>query len=256
MNLNRLLKVWQVEEIMNKPNLVLIPALFCNHRLFEQPIKILADKYNIMVADHTGWTTMSLLAEHILTKAPPHFALAGISMGGYLALEIMRQAPQRVKQLILMNTSARADTPEQTQKRLLAIKASEEGSYLEVISKMFPFLLHSSKQQDEILTSKLLLMAQEIGVDHFIKQLKAVMTRIDSRSFLSAIKCPTLVISGRQDQASPLDLMLEIHHKISHSKLLIIEECGHLSPLERPKAIISAWSNFLNNPENEAQQLL
>ncbi|MGD9637918.1 MAG: alpha/beta fold hydrolase [Alphaproteobacteria bacterium] len=230
---------------MFKSSLVLVPALFCNYRLFEEQVKVLSSDYDVIIADNCSSSTMASLAGNILDKAPQEFYLGGISMGGYIALEIMRQAPERVKKLILMDTSARADTNDQVEKRIDAIATSEKGYFLEVVSNMFPKLLQVASFENEELIENLLLMAQEVGQEGFIHQQKAIMTRIDSRPFLDAIKCPTLVLGGKQDKASTPEIMQEIHLGIKKSEFIMIEDCGHLSPIEKPLAVTAAIGTFL-----------
>jgi pimeloyl-ACP methyl ester carboxylesterase len=180
------------------------------------------------------------MAQGVLAAAPPRFVIAGHSMGGYVALEIMRRAPERVSGLALINTSARSDSPEHISRRSDLMSLAQVGRFHGVTPRLFPQLVADpSAEKLEILQH----MAAEVGVAHFLDQQQAIMSRIDSRSGLAAIKCPTLIIGGRDDRLTPPDLSIEMFNRISDSELHIIRRCGHLAPLEAPGEV----AYFLQN---------
>ncbi|HXH04440.1 MAG TPA: alpha/beta fold hydrolase [Candidatus Competibacteraceae bacterium] len=224
--------------------LLLIPGLLCDAALWAPQIAHLQDIAEIRVADHTGYHNLSDLARAILTRAPPRFAVAGLSMGGYIALELLRQAPERVVRLALLNTSARPDTPEQRRRRLGFIALVRRGRFLGVGRGLLPNLIHPSRLKEAELTGIILEMTQRTGAEAFIRQEHAIIGRPDSRPLLPTIECPTLVIGGRQDQMTPLYLQEELADAIPGARLVVIENCGHLSTLERPAEVnqaLRAW---------------
>ena len=188
---------------------------------------------------------MSGIARRILADAPPHFALAGLSMGGYVALAIMRAAPDRVDRLALLDTGARADTPEQSERRKLQIEMALSGRFAEIPDLQWPFLVHKDRQNEEALKRIVRLMAEETGPEAFVRQQRAIMTRPDSRSTLAAIRCPTLVLVGEGDQLTPPDLAKEIHGLVAGSRLVVVPDCGHLSAIERPAAVTQALVEWM-----------
>jgi len=227
-----------------KQTLLLLPGLLCTEALWQNQIKALKGVAECIVADLTQYDSMVTLARAALQKAPPQFALAGLSMGGYVAFEIMRQAPERVTKLCLLDTSARADTPEQKERRLSFISMSRAGQFKGVTPRLLPSLVHTSRLKDERLTDVVFGMAGRIGRDGFIRQQTAIMNREDSLPTLANIKCPTQVIVGRQDMLTPPEVMSEIAKGIAGAKYEVIETCGHLSPLEQPdkvSEIMKAW---------------
>jgi len=151
----------------------------------------------VQVADHTRDDSMDAIAAGILAHAPPRFALVGLSMGGYIALTIVRQAPARVHKLALLDTSARPETPEQSERRKPQIALAQGGHFAEVPPLQFPVFVHRNRQHDEALRARVRSMAEETGAEAFLRQQKAIMTRPDMRPLLASIACPTRPTSTR-----------------------------------------------------------
>jgi pimeloyl-ACP methyl ester carboxylesterase len=230
-----------------KQGLVLVPGLLCDALLWKAQIEVLQGQIKCWVADHTRSETMAGVAADVLRDAPfERFALAGLSMGGYVALEIIRQAHQRVDRLALLDTSARADTAEQMEKRRGLIALARRGRFIGVTQALLPLFIHKSRLADEQLVTTVKEMSRNIGRDAFIRQEEAIMSRADSRPLLAAIACPTLVLCGRQDAVAPLDRHEEMANGISGATLKVIEECGHLSTLERPADVSEALRAWLS----------
>lgn len=225
--------------------ILLIPGLNCSARLYAEQIPALWRLGSVTVADHTRDDTMAALAARILADAPPRFALAGLSMGGYIAFEIMRQAPDRVQRLALLDTSAQADTPQQSERRDVQIGLAARGEFSQIPDLQFPLLVHRNRHKDAQLREINRQMAEETGAEAFIRQQTAVRHRPDSRPGLAAISCPTLVIVGEGDQVTPPDRAREIAAGIRGSRLIVVPDCGHLSTLERPDAVTAALTEWL-----------
>lgn len=225
--------------------LVLLPGLLCDQALWEPQLAALGDVAHMRVADLTRSESVEGLATDVLRDAPPRFALAGLSMGGYVALTILRLAPERVTRLALFDTTARADTPERTQTRQRLIKLARVGQFKGVSPRLLPDWIHPSRLSDEVLTRTVVEMAGRVGRDAFIRQQTAIMGRNDSRPGLSHIRCRTLVLCGRQDKVTPLELSSEIAADIANSRLVVVEDCGHLSTLERPDPVNAAMRAWL-----------
>ena len=201
----------------------------------------------VQVADHSRDDSMDAIATRVLAAAPPRFALAGLSMGGFIALTIMRHASERVQRLALLDTSARPETPEQTARRKPQIALAEAGRFAEVPPLQFPVFVHRNRQNDEALRARVRLMAEETGAQAFLRQEQAIMTRADARPFLPAIKCPTLVLVGDGDELTPPALSQEIEAGVAGSRLVVVADCGHLSTMERPDAVNLALSSWLSD---------
>jgi pimeloyl-ACP methyl ester carboxylesterase len=224
---------------------VLVPGLTCSARLYAEQIPALWRFGPVMVADHTRDDSMASIARRILAGAPPRFALAGLSMGGYIAFEILRQAPQRVARLALLDTGARAETPEQTERRKVVIALAKSGRYAEVPDIAFPIYVHRNRLNDADLKRTVRMMAEETGVDAFLRQQQAIMSRPDSRPGFSSIKCLTLVLVGDGDEATPPELAREIAGAITGARLVMIADCGHLSTLEQPEKVTAALVDWM-----------
>jgi pimeloyl-ACP methyl ester carboxylesterase len=225
--------------------IVLIPGLTCSARLYAEQIPALWRFGPVTVADHTRDDSMTGIARRILAAAPPRFALAGLSMGGYIAFEIMRQAPERVAKLALLDTGARGDTPEQTERRGIVIGLAKNGRYAEVPDIAFPVYVHRRRHGDAALKRLVRTMADETGVEAFLRQQQAIIGRPDSRPGLGKIACPTLVLVGEGDEATPPELAREIAAGIAGSRLAVIADSGHLSTLEEPQAVTNALVDWL-----------
>jgi pimeloyl-ACP methyl ester carboxylesterase len=221
--------------MINKPSLVLVPGLLCDAALWRGQVEDLADIAQPWVADVTRDDSMTAMAGRILAEAPTErFALAGLSMGGYVAQAIMREAPGRVERLALLDTSPRADTQEQTARRLGLMELAEKGEFRGVTPQLLPLFIHPERVSDRELTDAVMAMTERVGKDAFLRQQRAIIGRPDNRANLPKIDCQTLVLCGRQDQMTPLAWSEEIASLIPGAKLEIIEDCGHLTTMERP----------------------
>jgi pimeloyl-ACP methyl ester carboxylesterase len=226
---------------------VLIPGLLASARLYAQQIPALWRTGSVTVADHTHDDNMPAMARRILRDAPPHFSLVGLSMGGYAAFEIMRQAPARVARLALLDTSAQPDTPEASAARRTQMALAEQGHFAQVLDAFFPRLVHPMRRADPLLRAVFDEMAADVGVDGYLRQQAANIGRADSRPTLAGIRCPTLVLVGEQDELTPPERALEIANGIAGARLVRLPDCGHLSPLERAHAVTRALLEWLGS---------
>ena len=225
--------------------LILLPGLLCDAALWTHQVGTLGDLVKVSVADLTRDRSVSEMARRVLDSAPERFSLAGLSMGGYVAQEIMRQAPDRVERLALLDTSALADTPDQVERRRGLIAMVEQGEFKGVTNRLLPLLIHRDRFDDQVLTETVKAMAATVGKDAFLRQQRAIMTRPDGRRDRGLIRCPTLVLCGRQDALTPVDDHVSMAGAISDAKLVIVEDCGHLAPLERPHAVSAVMRYWL-----------
>jgi len=227
--------------------LVLIPGLACTSRLYEAQIAALSGERTILVADHTRDDSIQDMAARLLCQAPERFSLAGLSMGGYVALEVMRQAPGRVARLALLDTSARPDTPEASQDRERLIALAEAGRLKDIAVRLWPRLVHPDRQSDEALRDIVDEMMQDTGAEAYIRQQRAIMGRADSRPLLPGIEIPTLVLAGEGDAITPPEIAREMAEMIEWASLVIVPEAGHLSSLEQPERVTQAMRLWLEH---------
>jgi pimeloyl-ACP methyl ester carboxylesterase len=217
--------------------ILLVPGLACSARLFAPQIPALWQLGPVVIANHTTADSLAGIAQSILANAPPRFHLAGMSMGGYVAFEILRQAPDRVARLALLDTGSRADTPEQTERRRKLIAAAERDRLALVNEVLWPVLVHESRAGDRELRRIVDEMLFEVGAPAVIRQQQAIIARPDSRPGLGAIRSPALIVVGESDRIAPRELAAEMADGISGARLEIVAECGHLSTLERPATV-------------------
>jgi len=227
------------------PLLLLLPGLLNDARLWRHQVEHLADVVEPVVADLTGEDSIAMLASRALAQVPgERFLLAGLSMGGYVALEIMRQAPDRVAALALLDTMARPDTQEATETRHRLMDLANRD-FDRVNEALIPRLVHPDRLEDAELRPVIDAMADDLGADVFLRQQRAIIDRIDSRPHLGAIRCPTLVLCGREDAITPVEVHEEMAHGIPNASLLVVEHCGHLSTLERPEEVTRAMRGWI-----------
>jgi pimeloyl-ACP methyl ester carboxylesterase len=225
--------------------IVLIPGLGCTARLYSEQVPALWSCGPVTVADHRRADSMDAIARQILAVAPQRFALAGLSMGGYIALTIMHIAPERVLRLALLDTQSRADTPEATERRKASIKLAREGRLDEINAMLWQVLVHKDRQGDASLKRVVAGMTIDTGGEAFARQQTAIMSRPDARPWLPTIKCPTLVLVGDGDLLTPPDLSEEMAALIPGSRLVKVPHCGHLSTMERPEAVTQALLDWM-----------
>lgn len=224
--------------------LLLLPGTLCDHSLWEHQRRHLADSASVEIGALAEHARVADAAQALLAAAPPRFALAGFSLGGIVALEIARQAPERVARLALLNTSARALTPEQAATWETLGAQAERGGFDQVIAALLPPMVAPERRHDAALQSRLARMAHAVGVAGFLRQVRIQLSRRDNRDGLPMLSCPTLVIAGRQDRTSPLERQQELVAALPNAALAIVERCGHLSPLEQPDevtALLLSW---------------
>jgi pimeloyl-ACP methyl ester carboxylesterase len=229
----------------DKPHLLLVPGLLCTAELFAPQIAALERTASITVADTRRHRTFVDMTTAILAEAPPKFALGGLSMGGYIAFEIVRQAPDRVTKLALLDTNARADRPEQAEQRRALVALASEKGVAQAVALLWPFLVHKDRHSDESLKAVVDRMAEDIGADTFARQQEAIISRPDNRPSLPEIRCPTVIIVGAEDALTPVKVAEEMHSGIGGSRLEIIPGCGHLSTIERPETVTSILREWL-----------
>jgi pimeloyl-ACP methyl ester carboxylesterase len=226
-----------IQEQTMKPNFLLLPGLLNDASVFTDQVAALAPVATVEVGNLTLAESIGDLAASVLKAASAkHFVLLGLSLGGYVAFEIMRQAPERVTGLVLMDTTALPDTPEASAKRevLIELAATDLDA---VIERLLPLLSHPDRMNLPAVRGNIQSMANGLGAEVFTRQQRAIIGRPDSRPTLKDITCPTLVICGHDDLITPPQMAKDIASGIKHAKLEIIAQCGHLATLDQPELV-------------------
>jgi len=198
--------------------------------------------------------TISGFARNVLEQAPPGpFALAGLSMGGYVAFEVLRQAPERVARLALLDTRADADDEQVARSRRSAIEHASRPGFDKALGRLMRMLVHPDHLRNPEVMDRITGMVERAGAESFVRQQRSMATRPDSRSLLSGIRCPTLVLCGRQDRTAPVEVHEAMASAIPDARLVVIEDCGHLSPIECPAEVTAALRVWLGWPGFDAE---
>ncbi|HEX9811582.1 MAG TPA: alpha/beta fold hydrolase [Burkholderiales bacterium] len=229
---------------------VLVPGLGCSARVFAEQIPMLWRFGPVTVADHKQGDSIETIARQMLSSAPPRFGLIGFSMGGYIAFEMHRQAPQRIAALALVDTSARPETPAQTTVRRQRIAQARAGRFREAMDEQFALLVHKSRATDAGLKRIYDAMLDDTGVQLYIRHQEAIMQRADSRPDLARVRCPTLVLVGDDDKITPPEGAREMAEGIKGARFVVVPECGHFTFIERPDAVSAAlaeWAQLIHH---------
>lgn len=230
---------------MQEP-LVLVPGLSCTAALYAPQWLALAPGRLMLVADHASDDSLGAIAERLLAAAPPRFALCGLSMGGYIAFEVLRRAPERVTRLALLDTSAKPATAETNEPRAQMMALARKGAFDNVTTLLWQRLVAPARLTDEPLRQLVRGMAEAIGADGFVRQQQAIMQRPDSRSVLRNLAKPTLILVGEQDLITPVAEARDMAALAgATSRLVIVPDCGHLATLEAPEAVNAALAEWL-----------
>ena len=228
---------------MSKPQLVLLPGMLCDERLFAHQIENLPDVAEVSVGDITEHDSIRETAQRVLEGAPEYFAMAGLSLGGIVAFEVLRQAPERVERLALLDTNPHPPTMQQLQSWEKFEGMTKNGRFEEMVqNSMLPTYFY---QEDVSLEKAAFRMARNVGEEAFLRQLTIQRGRPDSLQDLPGIQCPTLVACGRQDVLCPVTMHEEMASAIPDAKLVVIKDSGHLSSMEQPRAVTVALRDWL-----------
>ncbi|MES2711846.1 MAG: alpha/beta fold hydrolase [Pseudomonadota bacterium] len=231
-----------------RPTLLLLPGLLCDERLWRDQIAGLADVADIAVADLARDDSIAAMAARSVAmldaRGSGNFAVCGLSMGGYVAAEVWRQATARVTHLALLDTSARADTEAQTRRRRGLMALTRSGQFKGVTPRLLPSLIHPDRLATP-LAAEVMAMAERIGREAFLRQQQAIMTRQDSRADLPRVAVPTLVGVGAEDILTPPELAEEMAALIPNAMLVRFTGSGHLPTMEVPDAVNAALIDWL-----------
>lgn len=228
-------------------DLILLPGLLNDERLWAHQVAALSGQARVRVVSTAGHASLADTAREVLAVAGRRFAVAGLSMGGYVALELMRQAPDRVARLALVSTTAHPDTPEQGERRRAMIEMAEAGKLDRLVPTLLSGMVHPAHVDKPAVGGLFAAMAQTVGAQGFVRQQTAIMARPDSRPVLGAIACPTLVVVGADDRLTPPERARDLAGAIPGARLAVVGECGHLSAIEQPQAVSVALSLWLQD---------
>jgi pimeloyl-ACP methyl ester carboxylesterase len=224
--------------------LVMIPGLGSDGAVWRRTVAALGDRVECLIGDTHSDDTLAGMARRILDQAPERFALAGVSMGGMVALEVMRFAPERISQLALIDTNAQPDSLGRKLYRHLAnLVVGATHNFRRVAERSLGSLVHPEASED--VRAELVEMSVRVGARAYLRQNRAVIARGDLREVLPGIRTPTSVIVGQDDRMTPVGLSRTIHDLTPGSTLHVIPNCGHLPPIEKPEALAALLLELL-----------
>ena len=229
---------------MERPCLVLIPGLLNDADLWRDPVAALSSAYDVRVADITQGETMAALAQVVFSIAPERFSVAGFSLGGYVAQEMLRQAPDRIERLALLDTAIRIDTPQKTaERRTLSRLAAASGRFLGMGDRMMRTYLSPEHAADTEMTGRVRAMTQRLGLEVFLRQ--NALERTDGEAVLRSFTRPILILCGEDDAITPLAGHREMADLALDGELVVAPGCGHLTPIEAPVLVSAALDRWM-----------
>jgi pimeloyl-ACP methyl ester carboxylesterase len=239
-------------EMAPKPPLVLIPGLLCDDSIWQHQTQSLTGSQEVIVPQLEGLDSIPAMASAALSLAPQRFALAGHSLGGRIALEICRQAPQRVTRLALLDTGVHPATPDEPARRQPLLTLADTEGMRAVARAWLPPMVHPDRLADRAFMAPLEAMVERCLPATFRNQIRALLGRPDATPVLATIRCPTLVLCGREDGWSPLVQHQAIASSVAGATLVVVPECGHMAPVERPAEVTRALNHWLSAAERAA----
>jgi pimeloyl-ACP methyl ester carboxylesterase len=237
---------------MSVPHLILVPGLMCDADVWKNQTRELGPSTDITVPDHGSADSLGVMAQAIIARAPERFAIAGHSMGGRVALEVFRRAPERVQALALLDTAyaprpAGAEGEDEAAKRYALLEIARRNGTRTMGAVWVQKMVHRDRLFETPLLDAILDMFGRKSCDTFAAQIKALLERPDAGPLLPEIKCPTMVLCGRQDSWSPVEVHEQMAARIPQSRLVVIEDCGHMSTMERPEEVTAAIQDWLTS---------
>lgn len=227
--------------------LILLPGLASDARMWHDQLAVLPARWQTHVTDvHARHASIQDMAAALLAEHPGDLVLCGASMGGIVAMEVARQAPQRIRGMALLGTNARPEADDVRQLREAAIAFFEQGRVLEVLRLNVPLAFHASRAGDARLTQCYLDFVMAAGAEQLVRQNRAIIGRPDARLHLPALRCPVLVMCGDSDQLTPPDCSHEIAALVPHAQLQMVPDCGHMLTMERPDIVNPALLRWLD----------
>jgi len=229
--------------------LVFVPGLLCTSALFQPQIDTLSSLHDIHIAQTTDCETIGQMVEHMLDSISGEMIVAGLSMGGYVALEAARIAPDRISAIGLLSTSAQPDDEARKRQRHELIKLSEIGRFKGVTPRLLPRFLSAEALEDEDMCQLVMDMAAEIGQKNFTRQQHAIMARRDQCPYLPAFDKASMVLCGMADELTPPHLSEEMAELLPRAELVLLDRIGHLSSLEAPDEVTQAIIRLIDRVE-------
>jgi len=242
---------------MALPHLLLLPGLACDAEVWKHQARALAEVTSVEVADYGSCDSLPEMARVAIARAPESFAVAGHSMGGRVALEILRRAPERVAGLALLDTAYQPWMPGEAGEREKAeragyVKIAQSQGMRAMARQWLQKMVHPSRLKDAPLIDSIVEMFGRKSPEIFAGQIKALLARPDAGPVLAGARCPTLVMCGREDAWSVLEVHRRMAALVQHSRLVVIENCGHMAPMERPEAVTAAIAGWLESMGRDA----
>lgn len=233
---------------MTKPTLVLVPGLLCDETVWQPVVDMFSGQLPILIGDCSTQDSITQMAKDVLNSVEGDLFVAGHSMGARVAMEIVRQAPDRVKKLLLADTGVHPKNDSEEAKREVMLDLANDHGMRALADKWLPPMVHPDRLGDNKLMGALTQMVERKSAQLHVRQITALLNRPNALSMLGDISCPTLLVTGRQDSWSPVEQHEAMLPHLNNARLVVIEDAGHFAPLEQPEAFVSVVEDWLAEP--------
>ena len=228
-----------------RPTLYLLPGLLCDAYTYAHQQRALEGEFDVRVLDFFGLDSMTSMAERVLNDAPERFSVCGFSMGGRVAMQMYRLAPERFERLCLLDTGVTPVAEGEAEKRQVLVDLAHAKGMDALIDAWLPPMLHPARRNDPAFMGPLSDMVRRASPDIFEKQIRALLGRLDARPLLPTLKIPTVVAVGRQDEWSTVEQHEDIAKLIPKAKMVVIEDSGHFTPVEQPDVLTAILRDMM-----------
>lgn len=228
----------------DKPFVFLLPGMLCDAEVWRGQIAALQSQYDLCIPVFRDFNSLEAMALHVLSLAPAQFSVVAHSMGGRVAMELMRLAPERIRHFIVMDMGVHPVTEQETQRNQLLLELAVQGGLAAVAESWIPFMIHANRHQDDALKQSIRLMVLRNEVDDLQGQLQAAQDRADQSQYLGRISHKVYIVCGDSDNWNPPQLHQRMHEALADSELVVIADCGHMAPMEKPaevNALLLRW---------------
>ncbi len=221
----------------NKPFVFLLPGMLCDAEVWREQIAVLQSNHELCIPVFRGFDSFEAMAQHVLSLAPGRFSVVAHSMGGRVAMELIRLAPDRIDHFIVMDMGVHPVTPQETARNRQLLELAAEGGLQAVAESWIPFMIHPDRHHDEALKQSIRSMVLRNDINDLCGQLQAAQDRADQSQYLPHITHRVGIICGDSDNWNPPELHKGMHEALVNSQLAIIPACGHMAPMEQPAAV-------------------
>ena len=231
----------------DRPFVFLLPGMLCDAEVWRAQIAALQSDHELCIPVFRGFSSLEAMALHVLSLAPARFSIVAHSMGGRVAMELMRLAPERIRHFIVMDMGVHPVTAQETVRNRLLMQLAVDGGLEAVADSWIPFMIHPDRHHDDALKHRIKAMVLRNDIEDLRGQLQAAQDRADQAQYLAGISHKVFIVCGDSDNWNPPQLHQSMQEALAGSELVIIVGCGHMTPMEKPAEVNALLLHWLQD---------